>query len=60
MTTYWVLGIDNNYSHLTETIKNVWLKNLRFPFQAKSFRKNSSVLILPNGKSVAKDFFNCA
>jgi len=58
--TCWILGIENKYHHLGDVIKSVYLKSLKFPFQAKVFRLNKDVIVLPNGVCVSKNFFHYA
>ena len=52
--------MDEKYKHMSDTIRRVYFAEVSFPFQVKQFRLNSGVVVLPNGKHIAKEFFNFA
>lgn len=60
MKTYWVLNTGEKYKFMSGIIDRVYLAGISFPFQVKQFRLNPDVVILPNGKYIAKGFFNLA
>lgn len=60
MKTYWAINMNEKYNHLSDVIKRLYLQDASFPFQVKQFRFNSGVVVLPNGKHIAKAFFNFA
>ena len=52
--------MDEKYRHISDVIKRVYFAGISFPFQVKQFELNSDVVVLPNGKHLAKGFLNFA
>lgn len=60
MRTYWAKNISVDYIGVLPVLRKIYIGDTLFPFQVKEFRKNKNVVILPNGKHIAKAFFSYA